>query len=102
MSIDFEKYKKIEGEIRQSAEILKRIGYIEKIVSQLDGETILSRYLLHPTLEDALKPCFDDPKEHIEGYRHILIMKILDELADERQSLISKVCAIREHREDEQ
>ena len=99
MSIEFEKAK---DEIRQSAEILDRIDFIEKIVAQFDGDTMLNRCWLHPTMKDALIRCFspDDQEEHIDKYRHILAMEVLDDLATERQSLISKVCAIRGRKED--
>lgn len=101
MSIEFEKAK---GEIRQSAEILDRIDYIEKIVAQLSGDTILNACWLHPVLKDSLIRCFsrDDQEEHIEKYKSILLKAVLEDLFVERQSLISKVFAIRERKEDAQ
>lgn len=97
-------FEKVKDEIRQSAKILDRIDYIEKIVVQLDNDTILNRCLLHPTLQDSLIRCFepDDLEEHIDKYRHVLTMEVLEDLAAERKLLIRKVCAIRERKEDTQ
>lgn len=100
MSIEFEKVK---GEIRQSAEMLERIDRIERTIAEMNGGN-LGRELFFGPFVDGIKLCFSDDnrKEHIEKYKSIISKEVLEDLFVERQSLISKVCASRERKEDEQ
>lgn len=102
MSIEFEKAR---SEIRKQAETLSCIERIEDIIADLSSdESKLEWYLLKSAGKSALLNCFAlfDAREHIKKYRSVLANVIIEDLSAERQSLISKVCAIREHREDEQ
>ena len=102
MSIEFERAR---SEIRKQAETLSCIERIEDIIADLIcDESKLEWYLLNSAGQSALLNCFApfEAHEHIKKYRSVLANVIIEDLSAERKSLISKVCANRERKEDAQ
>lgn len=102
MSIEFEKAR---SEIRKQAETLSYIERIEDIIADLSSDESKSGwYLLNSAGKSELLNCFAlfDGSEHIKKYRSVLANVIIEDLSAERQSLVSKVCANRERKEDAQ